>query len=51
MGGSLDQEDPLELKEIDDSVPLRMVAVDGREWGMESSDALEVIEEGPRGEG
>ena len=46
-----DQEDPLKLKEIDDSVPLRMVAVDGRKWGMESSDALEVIEEGPRGEG
>ena len=50
MGGSSDQEDPLKLKEIDDSVPLRMVAVDGREWGLESSDALEVIEEGPRGE-
>ena len=50
-GGSSDQEDPLKLKEIDDSVPLRMVAVDGREWGMESSDALEAFEEGPRGEG
>ena len=51
MGGSSDQEDPLKLKEIDDVEPLRMVAVDGREWGLESSDALEVIEEGPRGEG
>ena len=50
-GGSSDQEDPLKLKEIDVLVPLRMVAVDGREWGMESSDALEAFEEGPRGEG
>ena len=42
---------PLKLKEIDDLEPLRMVAVDGREWGMESSDTLEEIEEGPGGEG
>ena len=28
-----------------------MVAGDGREWGLESSDALEVIEEGPGREG
>ena len=51
MGGSSNLEDPLKLKEIDDSVPLRMVAVDGREWGLVSSDALEVIEEGTCGEG
>ena len=51
MGGSSNLEDPLKLKEIDDSVPLRMVAADGREWGLESSDALEVIEEGACGEG
>ena len=50
MGGSSKQEDPLKLKEIDDLVPLRMVAEDGREWGLESSDALEVIEEGTCGE-
>ena len=51
MGGSSGQEGPLKLKEIDDLEPLRMVAVDGREWGMESSDTLEVFEEGPGGEG
>ena len=28
-----------------------MVTVDGREWGSDSSDALEVIKEGPSGEG
>ena len=37
-GGSLDQEDPLKLKEIDDSIPLRMVAVDGREWGSDGRE-------------
>ena len=37
-GGSSDQEDPLKLKEIDDSVPLRMVAVDGREWGLDGRE-------------
>ena len=51
MGGSSGQEGPLKLKEIEDLEPLRMVAVDGREWGLESLDALEVIEEGPGGEG
>ena len=51
MGGSSSQEGPLKLKEIDDLEPLRMVAGDGREWGLESSDTLEVIEEGPGGEG
>ena len=50
-GGSSGQEGPLKLKEIDDLEPLRMVAVDGREWGMESLDTLEVFEEGPGGEG
>ena len=51
MGGSSGQEGSLKLKEIDDLESLRMVAVDGREWGLESSDALVVIEEGPGGEG
>ena len=37
-GGSSDQEDPLKLKEIDDSIPLRMVAVDGREWGSDGRE-------------
>ena len=47
MGGSSGQEGSLKLKEE----PLRIVAADGREWGLESSDALVVIEEGPGGEG
>ena len=51
MGDSSGQGAPLKLKEIDDLEPLRMVAVDGREWGLESSDALEEIEEGSGGEG
>ena len=51
MGGSSDQEDPLKIKAIEDLEPLRMIVVDGREWGLESSDALEVIEEDLRGEG
>ena len=51
MGGSSGQEGSLKLKEIDDLEPLRMVAVDRKEWGLESSDALVVIEEGPGGEG
>ena len=51
MGGSSSQEGSLKLKEIDDLEPLRMVAGGGREWGLESSDTMEVIEEGPGGEG
>ena len=51
MGDSSGQGGPIKLKEIDDLEPLRMVAVDGREWGMESLDTLEEIEEGPGGEG
>ena len=51
MGGSLGQEGYPKLKDIDDLEPLRMVAADGREWDLESSDALDVIEEGPGGEG
>ena len=51
MGGSSGQEGSLKLKKIDDLESLRMVTVDGREWGLESSDALEVIKEGPGGEG
>ena len=51
LGGSLGQEGSLKPKETDDLEPLRMVAVDGREWGLESSGALVVIEEGPVGEG
>ena len=45
------QEGSLKLKKIDELEPLRMVTADGREWGLESSDALEVIKEGPGGEG
>ena len=51
MGDSSGQGGPLKLKEIEDLEPLRMVAMDGREWGMESSETLEEIEEGPGGEG
>ena len=51
MGDSSGQGGPLKFKEIDDLEPLRMVAVDGREWGLELSNALEEIEEGPGGEG
>ena len=51
MGGSSGHEGSLKLKEIDDLEPLRVVAVDGREWGLESSDALEIIKEGPGEEG
>ena len=51
MGDSSGQGGSLKLKEIEDIEPLRMVATDGREWGMESSDTLEEIEEGPGGEG
>ena len=50
-GGSSGQEGSLKLKKIEDLEPLRMVTVDGREWGLESSDALEVIIEGSGGEG
>ena len=38
-------------KKIDDLEPLKMVTADGREWGLDSSDALEVIKEGLSGEG
>ena len=51
LGGSSGQVGSLKLKEIDDLEPLRMVAVDGREWGLEASGALVVIEEGSVGEG
>ena len=51
MGGSSGQEGSLKLKKIDDLEPLRMVTTDGKEWGLESSDALEVIKEGSSGEG
>ena len=51
MGGSSGQEGSLKLKKIDDLEPLRMVTADGREWGLESSDALEVIKESPGGGG
>ena len=37
--------------EVDDLEPLRMVVVDGREWGLESSGAFVAIEEGSVGEG
>ena len=43
MGGSSGQD---MLKKIDDVEPLKMVTVDGREWSLDSSDALEVIKEG-----
>ena len=51
MGGSSGQDGSLKLKKLDDFEPLRMVTVDGREWGLESSDCWEVIKEGPGGEG
>ena len=50
MGGSSGQDGSLKLKKLDDFEPLRMVTVDGREWGLESSDCREVIKEGPGGE-
>ena len=37
--------------EVVDLEPLRMVAVDGSDWGLESSDALVALEEGSVGEG
>ena len=51
MGGSSGQEGSHMLKKIDDLEPLKMVTADGREWGLDSSDALEVIKEGLSGEG
>ena len=51
MGGSSGQDGSLKLKILDNLEPLRMVTADGREWGLESSDVLEVIKEGPGGEG
>ena len=51
MGDSSGQEGSLKLKKIDELEPLRMVTADGREWGSESSDALEVFKEGPNREG
>ena len=51
LGGSSGQVGSLKLNEMDDLEPLRMVAVDGREWGLESSGALVAIEEGLVGEG
>ena len=41
----------LKPNEVDDLEPLRMVAVDGSDWGLESSSALVAIEEGSVGEG
>ena len=41
----------LKPNEVDDLEPLRMVVVDGREWGLESSGAFVAIEEGSVGEG
>ena len=53
MRDSSGQGGPLKFKEIDDLEPLRMVAVDGREWGLELSNALEpcdyVSTSGPSG--
>ena len=51
MGGSSGQDVSLKLKNLDNLEPLRMVTADGREWGLESSEVLEVIKEGPSGEG
>ena len=51
MGDSSGQEGSLKLKKIVELEPLRMVTTDGREWGSESSDALEVFKEAPNGEG
>ena len=51
MGGSSGQDGSLKLKKLDNLEPLRMVTVDGRELGLESSDVPEVIKEGPGGEG
>ena len=51
MGGSSGQEGSHLLKKIDDFEPLKMVTADGREWSLDSSDALEVIKEGLSGEG
>ena len=47
LGGSSGQDGSLKLKNLDNLEPLRMVTTDGREWGLESSDVLEVIKEGP----
>ena len=51
MGGSSGQDGSLKLKNLDNLEPLRMVTADGREWGLESSEVLEVIKEGPSEEG
>ena len=51
MGGSSGQENSYMVKKIVDLEPLKMVTADGREWGLDSSDALEVIKEGWSGEG
>ena len=51
MGGSSGQDGSQKLKKLDNLEPLRMVTADGREWGSESSKVLEVIKEGPGGEG
>ena len=51
MGEYSGQDVSIKLKILDNLEPLRMVTVDGREWGLESSEVLEVIKEGPSGEG
>ena len=49
FGGFLGQGGYLELNEVVDLEPLWMVAADGSEWGLESSGALVVLEEGSEG--
>ena len=51
LGGSSGQAGPLKPNEVVDLEPLRMVAVDGSDWGLESLSALVAIDEGPVGEG
>ena len=50
-GGSSGQEGYLEPNEVVDLEPLRMVAADGSEWGLESLGALVALEEGSVGAG
>ena len=51
LGGSSGQVGSLKPNEVVDLERLRMVVVDGSDWGLESSGALVALEEGSVGEG